>query len=102
MGDQFSVQLENLEKIANVRLTGMADCLRRVKDQLDKAVEALPGATSVSDAPEYRLFEGVRRDFDPTANFLGRVVDDNAENLDLAAQALREIADRYRQADGQR
>lgn len=49
----------------------------------------------------YRLFEGVEREFDPAANFLGRVLDDNAENLSLAAQALREIAHRYRQADGQ-
>ena len=101
MGDQFSVQLENLDKIANVRLTGMADCLRRVKEHLNRAVDESSGAFSISDEPVYRLFDGVERDFGPTANFLGRVLDDNAENLGLAAQALREIADRYRQADGQ-
>ncbi|WP_434449586.1 hypothetical protein [Lentzea sp. E54] len=101
MGDQFSVQLENLDKIANVRLPGMADCLRRVRGLLNKAVDESDGAFSISDEPVYRLFEGVEREFDPAANFLGRVLDDNAENLSLAAQALREIAHRYRQADGQ-
>ena len=101
MGDQFSVQLENLDRIANVRLTGMAECLRQVRHQLDKAVGEADGAFSSSDEPVRRLFDGVEREFEPMAHFLGRVLDDNAENLNLAAQALREIARRYRQADGQ-
>ena len=36
-----------------------------------------------------------------TAGFMNRIAVDNAETMRLAAEALREIAQRYREADGQ-
>jgi hypothetical protein len=36
-----------------------------------------------------------------TTDLMQRVLADNGENLVLAAQALREIARRYREVDGQ-
>ncbi|TWP52623.1 hypothetical protein FKR81_09975 [Lentzea tibetensis] len=100
MGDQFSVQLDNLDSLAKNRLPGMSRCLSQVLGHLNRTVDESYGAFVAVGSQEH-LYEGVKREWDPTADFMQRVLRDNVENLELAARAIGEIAHRYRQADGQ-
>ncbi|MBB5807799.1 uncharacterized protein YukE [Saccharothrix ecbatanensis] len=101
MGDQFSVQLEQLDSVANKRLPGMANTLAEVLANLNRAMEQAPGAFTNHPSSDRDLFQGTRNDFQVTTDFLQQVLQDNVGNLELASKALREIASRYRQADGQ-
>ncbi|GLZ31144.1 hypothetical protein Lesp02_33320 [Lentzea sp. NBRC 105346] len=100
MGDQFSVQLDQLDDLANKRLPGIGHCLSEVLSNLNRAIDESYGAFVAAGASA-QLFEETKNEWDPTADFLQQVLQDNVENLDLASKALKEIAHRYRQADGQ-
>ena len=100
MSDQFSVQLDRLDDLADKRLPGMRDCLSEVLGHLNRAIDESFGAFIAVGSREH-LYEGAKREWDPTADFTQQVLQDNVENLELASKALKEIAHRYRQADGQ-
>lgn len=100
MGDQFSVQLDKLDDLADKRLSGMRECLSEVLGHFNHVIDESFGAFVAVGAAE-RLFEGAKVEWDPTADYMQQVLQDNVENLDLAAKAIKEIAHRYRQADGQ-
>ena len=100
MGDQFSVQLENLDDLSRKHLPKMAECLNEVLGHLGRTMDEARGAF-LSAGGTGELFWSVNAGWEPTADFLQQVLQDNVENLGLAAKAIGEIAHRYRQADGQ-
>lgn len=115
--DQFYVELDSLDNLGNNRLPAISETLAN-------ALEGLWSATDwISDAFDNRGSSSQRDvPWDPRApalvngrslyfqagnecfyamDFMRQVFEDNIENVNLAAQAVREIALRYRQVDGQ-
>ncbi|SDO39755.1 hypothetical protein [Lentzea jiangxiensis] len=101
MGDGFTTQLENLDKAATVLEQRMAGGMEATRRSLTSAVEIEFKAFDTADQCVYHLFSRLGREFRETADFMQQVLEDNRDNLVLAAQAVREIAHRYREADGQ-
>ncbi|MEV8439845.1 hypothetical protein AB0425_20925 [Actinosynnema sp. NPDC051121] len=101
MGDQFSVQLDRLDSLARDRLPGMAGALVEVLSHLNHVIDGTYGAFFAHPLGQEDVFAGTREEFRVTTDFLQQVLQDNVGNLELAALALREIASRYRRADGQ-
>lgn len=99
MGD-FSVQVDALDEVADKFLGPMAQELAVLSSKI--------GGTAKYDGPMFGNQDeslvplgAVRPYFVQTRDFFRRVLADDAENLRLAAQAVKEIAKRYREADGQ-
>lgn len=113
MTDQFYVQLDALDDIANVRLPAIAESIANADAQLKEAVGWITRTfetrgNSASDGPWnaeqtylFYLFYRAGNECYYTTDFMRQIFQDNHENVTLAAQAVKEIADRYRQADGQ-
>lgn len=101
MGDQFSVQLDRLDSLAGERLPGMAGAMGEALSHLNRVIDETDGAFIAPPSGQEDLFAGARTEFRVTTDYLQQVLQDNVGNLELAAKALREIASRYRQADGQ-
>ncbi|MFC4855640.1 hypothetical protein [Actinophytocola glycyrrhizae] len=111
--DQFYVQLDRLDDIGKTRLPGIAASMTAAGARLE---EAIGWITRTFDT-EGRSYDQGRWDAEQpyqsylfwrpgnecfyAMDFMRRIVDDNRENVELAAQAVREMALRYRQADGQ-
>lgn len=111
--DQFYVQLEGLDNIANVRLPAIADSIAKADGQLKEAVGWITRTFDTRgrsyrdeawDARQtnlYYLFWRPGNECYYTMDFMRQIFQDNVENVNLAAGAMREIAARYRAADGQ-
>lgn len=111
--DQFYVELDKLDDIANVRLPAIADSIANADGQLKEAVGWITRTfetrgNSSSDGPWnaeqtnlFYLFYRAGNECYHATDFMRQILQDNHENVNLAAQAIKEIANRYRQADGQ-
>jgi hypothetical protein len=112
--DQFNVQLDQLDAIAQTWLPGIATSIANANDQLKVATGWISrifetrGHSMIDDEPWnakqtylYYLFYRPGNECYYATDFMRQIFADNAENVNLAAQAVREIANRYRQADGQ-
>lgn len=100
----FGVEVTNLVDAAKTLEIGVAGSLESVERWIGNAIDKENDAFLSGDAhgPSGRyLFDEVGTEFRTTAYFLQRLAADNSENVRLAAEALREIAQRYREADGQ-
>jgi len=95
MAGGFTTEVEGLENAADNALRPLAEELRAARARIT-ATSEFDGAFSAGDGS---VFEAQLGTWQETRGFLERVFDDNAESLDLAARALREIAARYRAAD---
>jgi hypothetical protein len=99
MGD-FSAQTDALDEVAD-------KCLSQIAQEL-AVLSSKIGGTAQYDGPMFGTEDEetcplgrVRPYYVQTRDLFKRVLADDAENLQLAAQALKEIAKRYREADGQ-
>lgn len=101
MGDGFTVQVENLDKAATILEQQMAGGMEATRRSLTAVMDIEFKAFDTGDQCVYHLFSLLGREFRETADFMQQVLEDNRDNLLLAAQAVREIARRYREADGQ-
>ncbi|HEX6356190.1 hypothetical protein [Actinophytocola sp.] len=113
MTDQFYVQLDRLDDIANNRLPAIAESIANAHGQLKEAVGWITRTfdtegRSFDDGPwnaeqpyQFYLFWRPGNECYYAMDFMRQIFEDNHENVNLAAQAVREIALRYRQADGQ-
>lgn len=95
MGAGFKAEVEDLEAAADKALRPLSEELRVARRQITSTGE-FDGAFSAG--PD-SIFEPQLHVWEETRGFLERVLDDNAETLELAARALREIAGRYRAAE---
>lgn len=112
--DEFYVRLECLDDLGNNRLPAIRDSLSEALKALKEATGWITrtfdtrGSSMYDDVPfntnldpHFHLFGQPGNECYFTMDFMRQVFEDNCENVDLAAQAIREIALRYRQADGQ-
>lgn len=111
--DQFDVRLDKLDDLANNRLPAIAQSLANAHGSLKEATSRVHRAfdtrsNSDGDQPwstkqphRFYLFWQPGNECFFAMDFMRQVFEDNCENVNLAAQAMREIAARYRQADGQ-
>lgn len=111
--DQFYVQLDRLDSLANTRLPTIADSIANANAELKEAAGWITRTfdtrgESYEDKPWnaeqpylFYLFWRPGNECYYAMDFMRQIFEDNRENVDLAAQAIREIATRYRQADGQ-
>jgi hypothetical protein len=111
--DQFEVQLDKLDDLANTRLPAIAASIENANKELKNAVGWITRTfdtrgNSFEDTPWnakqtylFYLFWRPGNECYYTMDFMRQVFEDNQENVNLAAQAIKEIARRYRQADGQ-
>lgn len=111
--DQFYVQLDRLDSLANTRLPAIADSIANANAALKEATGWITRTfdtrgRSADDVPWnaeqpylFYLFWRPGNECYYAMDFMRQIFEDNHENVNLAAQAIREIATRYRQADGQ-
>lgn len=111
--DEFYVRLDCLDDLGKNRLPAVRDSLNAALAQLKEATTWIYRTFETEsftdpDKPidmgmTYRhyLFWQPGNECYIAMDFMRQVFEDNAENVDLAGQAIREIAHRYRQADGQ-
>lgn len=111
--DQFYVELDRLDDLGNTRLPAIAESIATSHDRLEDAIGWITRTfetrgDSAGDRPwqaeqpyQYYLFWRAGNECYYAMDFMRRIFEDNHQNVDLAAQAIREIALRYRQADGQ-
>lgn len=111
--DQFYVQLDRLDSLANTRLPAIADSIANANAALKEATGWITRTfdtrgRSYDDKPWnaeqpylFYLFWRPGNECYYAMDFMHQIFEDNHENVNLAAQAIREIATRYRQADGQ-
>ncbi|SFR06791.1 hypothetical protein SAMN04488564_1021078 [Lentzea waywayandensis] len=98
----FAVEVENLVDAAKVMETHIAGSFESVHHWIKGATEKENDAFYSGDGQGGRhLYDQVGDEWRVTADFMNRIAVDNAETMRLAAEALREIAQRYREADGQ-
>lgn len=111
--DEFDVQLDRLDDVANVRLPAIAESIANANAGLKEAVGWITRTfdtrgESYEDKPWnakqpylFYLFWRPGNECYYAMDFMRQIFEDNQENVTLAAQAIGEIANRYRQADGQ-
>jgi hypothetical protein len=111
--DQFYVELDKLDDLANKRLPAIATSIENANVQLKEAIGWITRTfdtrgDSTRDVPWnaeqaylFYLFWRPGNECYYAMDFMRRIFEDNQENVNLAAQAIREIARRYREADGQ-
>jgi hypothetical protein len=111
--DQFYVQLEQLDDLGGKHLPAIAESMANANAKLAEASDWITRTfdtrgQSSGDGPwnaeqphRFYLFWRPGNECYYAMDFLRRIFEDNHENVELAAQAIREIAARYRQADGQ-
>lgn len=110
---QFEVELTSLDKIGAKHLPDIAASMANATRELENAVGWITRTfdtrgDSTGDGPwnaeqphRYYLFWRPGNECFYAMDFMRRIFEDNRENVTLAAQAIREIALRYRQADRQ-
>lgn len=111
--DQFYVQLDRLDELGNKRLPAIAESIANANAALKEATGWITRTfdtrgRSYEDTPWnaeqpylFYLYWRAGNECYYAMDFMRQIFEDNHENVDLAAQAIREIATRYRQADGQ-
>lgn len=112
--DQFYVQLDKLDEVADKWLPGIATSIADANSQLKEATGWITrafgtrGQSMEDDTPwdarqpyEFYLFWRPGNECYYATDFMRQIFADNHENVNLAARAVKEIANRYRQADGQ-
>jgi hypothetical protein len=111
--DEFDVQLDRLDDVGNVRLPAIAESIAKANAGLKAATEWITRTfdtrgESYGDKPwnaerpyQFYLFWRPGNECYYAMDFMRQIFEDNQENVNLAAQAVREIARRYREADGQ-
>lgn len=115
--DQFYVELDRLDDLGDNRLPAISQSLsnahgglRDATDWITRAFETRgqshdPDAPWDPKAPDelngLSLHYGAGNECYYAMDFMRQIFEDNVENVNLAAQAVREIARRYRQVDGQ-
>jgi hypothetical protein len=111
--DQFYVELDRLDDLGNTRLPAIAESISNAHTGLKEAIgwitrtfdtrgkSAADGPWQAEQPYEYYLFWRAGNECYYAMDFMRRIFEDNHQNVDLAARAIREIALRYRQADGQ-
>ncbi len=92
MQNGFTVDTDGLRDAAK-KTAALGKDLEDTRHLLGKAANH-PEAFSGGEGPG-RLFEELKPRFEEACHYLGRVLSDNAENLELSAKALREVAHRY-------
>lgn len=111
--DQFYVELDCLDDLGENRLPAIRDSLLAANASVKEAADWITrtfdtqGDSTSDDVPfntsapygHYLFFQAGNECY-LAMRFMRQVFADNAENVDLAAQAVREIAHRYRVADG--
>ncbi|MFJ5990498.1 hypothetical protein [Lentzea sp. NPDC092896] len=98
----FAVEVGNLVDAAKIMETQIAGSFESVHRWIKDATEKDDDAFYSGDGQGGRhLYDQVGDEWRVTADFMNRIAADNAETMRLAAEALREIAQRYREADGQ-
>ncbi|GAB1509437.1 hypothetical protein [Actinophytocola sp. KF-1] len=110
---QFEVQLDALDRVGGTHLPAVAKSIADAEAQLREAVGWITrtfdtrgksydeGPWNAEQPQEYYLFWRPGNECYYAMDLLRQVFQDNHENVQLAAQAIKEIALRYRQADGQ-
>lgn len=114
MADQFYVQLDKLDEIATKWLPGIATSIADANGQLKEAATWITRAfhtrgNSADDSVpwdsgqpyQFYLFWRPGNECYYACDLMRQIFEDNHENVNLSAQAIQEIANRYRQADGQ-
>jgi hypothetical protein len=111
--DQFYVELDKLDDLANNRLPAIAESIANANAGLKEAASWITRTfetrgQSARDVPWnaeqtflFYLFWRPGNECYYAMDFMRQIFEDNHENVTLAAQAIREIASRYREADGQ-
>jgi hypothetical protein len=110
---QFEVQLDQLDVIGNTHLPAIAESIANANNSLKTATDWITrtfdtrgesygsGPWNAEQPFEHYLFWRAGNECYYAMDILRQIFEDNHENVQLAAQAVREIALRYRQADGQ-
>lgn len=91
MGDYFEVQLEALDKVGSELLPNGADAFFGARARLEGAETTFEG----------ELFDNVNHKVNDVRDQFADVFDGVGKDLRLAAEAVLEIAQRYRDADNQ-
>jgi hypothetical protein len=112
--DQFYVELDKLDDLATTRLPAIATSIANANDKLKEAIGWITrtfetrGKSYQDDVPWnaeqtnlFYLFWRAGNECYYATDFMRQIFEDNHENVNLAAQAIGEIARRYREADGQ-
>jgi hypothetical protein len=115
--DQFYVELDLLDDLGNNRLPAISQSLSNAHNQLWAATDWITRAFDTRGdsynreapwdphAPDelngVSLYYKAGNECFYAMDFMRQILEDNVENVNLAAQAVREIALRYRQVDGQ-
>jgi len=112
--DQFYVELDKLDDLANNRLPAIAESIANANARLKDAVGWITrtfdtrGGSYRDDVPWnaeqphlFYLFWRPGNECYYAMDFMRQIFEDNGENVELAAQAIREIARRYRETDSQ-
>jgi len=115
--DEFYVELDRLDDLGNNRLPAISQSLANAHSELWAATEWITrafdtrGQSVERDAPwdpkaphplnGRSLYYKAGNECYYAMDFMRQVFEDNVENVNLAAQAVREIARRYREVDGQ-
>ncbi|MBB5801043.1 hypothetical protein F4560_000811 [Saccharothrix ecbatanensis] len=99
-GDGFSVEVDELRRVATDKLpmaiTDLEVAGGYVGDTLSMSANAFASGSDVTD-----VLNGVTTAWTEVFAQVFRDIKDNRDNLDLARQAVLEIVERYRYADGQ-
>ncbi len=111
--DNFSVALSGLDELGAKVLPGIAQMTHDARCEVRNASSwisrafgthddfTVGAATPTMRPPSMRqLFHQPGSEIYLAVDYLTRALDDNRENVELAAQAIIEIGRRYRQADG--
>ena len=111
--DQFSVDLQKLEHAGNTLLPAVSDtfgtCAKNVQEATGWLTSTFTtyghsqGESSYDTRmnPSFHLFNIAGNECYTAMDLLRRVFEDNQRNVESAAQAITEIARRYREVDGQ-
>jgi hypothetical protein len=94
MADGYAVDAERLNTAAKTHLIGLAQELEAAKFKVGSTASH-ELAFSGGENPG-KLFENLQPRWEEVLHYFDRVFADNIENLTLSAQALHEVAERYK------
>jgi hypothetical protein len=102
MSGGFTVQCEKLDEIVRQFLLPIVIEMEEVQTKIARTAQYDDaGMFGKETKPDFCAMERVKGDWARTRDFFTRILADDSTNLKLAAEALTEIANRYRQIDGQ-
>lgn len=101
MANKFEVELDELEKVGGQNLPMALESLRTAESQTSQARDELEKANTAGEGGDFRIFNPLQWGAAEVLGDLQAAMKHNAEVLDMTAEAVLEIARRYRAADGQ-